>query len=170
VVDFGDPSGHLIYTARSATGQGRVPLAQPNAKAAPRDERESPRGTPVACGGSDVRSPAREVAGSPPSPAPLNGHRSTRRRRPRQAARGDGGLGVGPCPEHSVIPIKTSSWLWLTWETRSGGLQSEVSSSAKELHRVWRGTPAGWSTLPGSRLSRRTVRHKCGSSGESGAR
>jgi hypothetical protein len=49
------------------------------------------------------------------------------------------------------------------------GWQSEVSSSAKELDRVWRGTPAGWSTLPDSRSSRRTVRHKCGSSGESGA-
>ena len=46
----------------------------------------------------------------------------------------------------------------------------QCASSAKELDRVWRGTPAGWSTLPGSRSSRRKVRHKCGSSGESGAR
>jgi hypothetical protein len=57
---------------------------------------------------------------------------------------------------HPAIGSRPPSQLW--------------PSSAKELDRVRRGTPAGWSTLPGSRLSRRTVHHKCGSSAEAGAR
>ena len=43
-----------------------------------------------------------------------------------------------------------------------GGVRGESRGDVvrQELDRVWRGTPAGWSTLPRSRSSRRTVRPK----------